>query len=186
MQIISITIFGLQVALLVSVIKEPITKVAVPAVALELICVLVLVILVIFEYQRMIRPPTYVSLYLVSTVTSGPVQIRTLFIRGYAPDQAAILTSSLVCRVLLLVFESWSKKPYLISTRDHSPEELAGIFSRTTFFWLNPILLRGNKKVLTIDDLYPLDHELHSNVLQHRISAAWEKRTLTVDWRQQR
>jgi hypothetical protein len=77
----------------------------------------------------------------------------------------------------LLVLESCSKRSYLKPAEDgYSPEELASVFSRSVFWWLNPILLRGNRKILALEDLYPLNHILESGSLKGRIVRSWEKR----------
>jgi ATP-binding cassette, subfamily C (CFTR/MRP), member 1 len=150
----------------------------VPSAALSLVSALSLVILVGLEHGRSVRPGTIILVYLLASIIAEAVQIRTLYLRHYVVEIARLLCASLACKVLLIVLESWSKKSALIQTEyDYSPEELAGIFNRSTFGWLNPILYLGNRKILAVTDLYPLNSSFRSEGIQARILAAWEKRT---------
>lgn len=148
-----------------------------PSAALSFVSALTLLILVGLEHGRIVRPATLISLYLLASVVAEAVEIRTLYLRGYVVEIARLLCGSLACKVLLLVLETWSKRSHLKPVEDeYSPEELAGIFSRATFWWLNPILFLGNRKILSMTDLYPLNHAFLSKRLQGRILDSWEKR----------
>jgi ATP-binding cassette, subfamily C (CFTR/MRP), member 1 len=145
--------------------------------ALGFIGAVSVVILVGIEHSRILRPSSLVLLYLLATVVADAVQVRTLFLRGYATTLAGLSCGSLASRAFLLVLESCSKKSYLKPVEDgYSPEELASVFSRSVFWWLNPILLLGNRKILALEDLYPLNHVLESSSLKARIVRSWEKR----------
>lgn len=58
---------------------------------------------------------------------------------------------------------------------DYSPEETSGVFTRSIFLWLDKLLLRGFRKQLSIEDLYPLDRALDSYHLHTRFEEAWSK-----------
>jgi hypothetical protein len=157
--------------------KHPLTRLSVAAAALGFVGSLAMVLLIGIEHNRILRPSSLVLLYLLATLVTDAVQIRTLYLRGYATTIARLSCGSLATRALLLVLETWTKKAYLKPAEDgYSPEELASVFSRSVFWWLNPILLRGNRKILALDDLYPLNHVLESGSLRDRIVRAWEKR----------
>jgi hypothetical protein len=168
---------AVQLALLVFWIRNPITSASVPFAAIQFISALAVLFLVAFEHQRIVHPASLLWLYLLASVVSDAVQTRTLFIRGYVPIIARLVASSLACNLALLLVESSSKKSYL-KPADHEfgPEELAGVFSRSVFWWLTPILFLGNRKILNLSDLYPLDRNLRSKPLQERIVIEWEKR----------
>lgn len=42
-------------------------------------------------------------------------------------------------------------------------------------WWLNPILVRGYSHILSLTDVYPLDHDLYSEILRERMEKCWEK-----------
>jgi ATP-binding cassette subfamily C (CFTR/MRP) protein 1 len=168
---------AVQLALLVFWIKTPITKASVPSASIEFVGALAVVFLVAFEHQRIVHPSSLLWLYLLASAVAAAVQTRTLFIRGYVPIISRLTAANLACNLALLIVESWPKKSYL-KPADHEfgPEELAGIFSRSIFWWLTPILFLGNRKILKLADLYPLDRNLRSKPLQERIVIEWEKR----------
>ena len=104
------------------------------------------------------------------------VQIRTLFLRGYVPNIARTLAAEMVLKVILLILENVSKTSYLKPKGgQYAPEETAGVFSRALLAWLNPLFLRGSRKILTVDDLVPLEDKLLGPHLQIVMGDAWEK-----------
>jgi ATP-binding cassette subfamily C (CFTR/MRP) protein 1 len=114
------------------------------------------IILLAIEHNRSIRPSSVLQVYLVASLFSDAVQIRTLFHRGYVPIIARLQCSDLACQVLLLVIESLSKRRWVVPGEvPYSPEDFAGIVSRTVYFWLNPLMFKGNRQILSIDDVYP-------------------------------
>lgn len=50
-----------------------------------------------------------------------------------------------------------------------SPEELSGIFSLSFFTWLIPLMRNGYRKLLTVEDLYPIDSKMSSKLLWTQI-----------------
>ena len=135
------------------------------------------VILVILEKQRTIRPSSLISTYLTAGVLADIIQLRTLTLRGYVPSIVILLSLSVAGKLVALVLESLPKRSHLEPAKvgAYGPEELTGIFGRLVFWWLNPLFLRGSKSLLTLDDLGPLDRELLSGRLQKRVQVLWEK-----------
>jgi ATP-binding cassette subfamily C (CFTR/MRP) protein 1 len=132
--------------------------------------------LVLYEYSRTTRPSTITSLYLLATVVGRSVQLRTLATRDYVPVLTGLLAASLGTQLFLLLLELWSKIPYLLPTEDpYGPEETAGVVNRTFFWWLNPLFLLGNRRILAYSDLTPLDHSFHAVRLQERMHKSWAK-----------
>lgn len=66
------------------------------------------------------------------------------------------------------------KREYLIAEDQlRGPEELSGILSQGVYYWLNQIILKGYRKALSFEDLYPLDDLLSAQSLQLRFSKNW-------------
>ncbi|KAF5718710.1 multidrug resistance-associated 1 [Fusarium mundagurra] len=92
-----------------------------------------------------------------------------------------IPATKIALELLLVVTESRSKQRILKSPySSQAPEELAGILSRTFFWWINPILALGNKKILSGDDIPPIDHLLTSEKLRRDGLKAWDQRARPV------
>lgn len=72
---------------------------------------------------------------------------------------------------MLIVLESQHKSKWVKwNVKDHSPEETSGLFGLSAFVWLNRLFLTGYGKILTLDDLFPLDHNLASEALQAKLA----------------
>jgi ATP-binding cassette, subfamily C (CFTR/MRP), member 1 len=139
---------------------------------------LAITVLVIVEHSRTPRPAKLTSIYLLASITGDFVMMRTLYLRGYVPDLAAVLAATSACKFVLLLVESCHKTSYLKpKSRPFGPVDVAGPFSKGLLWWLNPLLLLGNRKILTLDDLYPLDEDMYSEELRGRMQIAWEKCT---------
>ncbi|KAG4437815.1 hypothetical protein IFR05_006702 [Cadophora sp. M221] len=83
-----------------------------------------------------------------------------------------------VCvELAFLVTECRSKRPFLKSQYQHlSPEETSSVLSRTFFSWINPVLVKGNGKVLNHANLPAVDGKLSSEALRRNIFLAWDQR----------
>lgn len=164
----------LQIPILALWTKEPLTNVAVASSAMQLFCAFVVVILVPLEHDRTTRPSTLITVYLVAAIVTDGVQIRTLFGRSYVPTIARLVSASTGTKAVLLILESWPKTSYLVlSTEELGPEDISGPFARHTFWWLNPLLLLGNRNLLSFNDLPLLDRNLLSEPLRKRMARSW-------------
>lgn len=141
---------------------------------LEFLCAVAISFLSITEYQRTIRPSRTTTTYLLGSILADCVIIRTLYIRHYVPEIAAVTSATLACRLLYLLLESWPKTLMPMNPTT-GRVDVAGPFSRAFMWWLNPMLVRGYSNILSLADVYPLDHDLYSEILRERMETCWEK-----------
>lgn len=127
------------------------------------------------EHCRSLNPSTLLNLYLGATALLDIARLRTAF---YAlPGQALIwiLLSAYVVKLGLLLLEVWEKRRLLLPEyANASPEETSGIYSRMNFWWLNPTFVSGFRKVLSVNDLPPLDDELRAASEATGLRAMWQ------------
>ncbi|KAF5626828.1 drug facilitator PEP5 [Fusarium tjaetaba] len=118
--------------------------------------------LLYLERLRSIRPADLVVVFLI--ISSGcdmALAIQEGF-KGWM-----IPTTRIALKILLIATESRNKQRILKPLySSQSPEELAGILSRTFFWWIIPILALGNQIILSVDDLPPIDQLLTSEKLR--------------------
>jgi hypothetical protein len=89
---------------------------------------------------------------------------------------AAAFTSTVSFKLLVFIIEAIEKRDILLSQYKHySPESTSGIYSRSLFWWLNPLLRDGFKKVLTDEDLYPVDFDMRAEAVQQQLREEWAK-----------
>jgi ATP-binding cassette subfamily C (CFTR/MRP) protein 1 len=151
---------------------------SIAAAVLQLLSALAIAVLAIYEYPRTTRPSRLTSTYLLAAVVADCVLMRTLYMRGYVPKIAPIVSATAGCKVVLLLLESWPKTSYLAPDDiPFGPVDVAGPFNRAFLWWLNSLLLYGYGHILTLSDLYPLDQELYSERLRVRMQHYWDKCT---------
>ncbi|KAI1009685.1 hypothetical protein LB504_003025 [Fusarium proliferatum] len=129
--------------------------------------------LLYLEHVRSTRPADLAVIFLlVSLVCDLVVALQE------GLEEWLIPTTKISLNFLLIATESRSKQGILKSPySSQSPEQLAGILSRTFFWWINPILALGNQIILSGEDLPPIDHLLTSEKLRHDGLKAWDQRT---------
>ncbi|KAK7192380.1 Canalicular multispecific organic anion transporter 1-like protein 2 [Paraphaeosphaeria sporulosa] len=174
---IAIAIYvGLELGLLVLVATGSFrtTGVFIAASILKLVSASIMVVLSIIDHSRSPRPSLLLSVYLSVTMLLDAAEARTLFLS--ADGKPEVIYSSLFCatvalKVLILLLEAKQKTSWVHwDEKEHSPEETSGLFSIGVFFWLNEMFMLGYRKVLSVDDLYPLDKALDSKALHDKFS----------------
>ena len=137
--------------------------------ALTFVLSLCLLPLSSLEHTRSLRPSILLNAYLLLTILFDIAQTRTLWLASDNYDElsfARLFTAGVAIKALLLVLESVQKTRWVtLDAKDHSPEETAGLFGLSTYMWLNQLFFQGYNKILTMDDLFPLDHEMTSERL---------------------
>lgn len=115
------------------------------------------------------------NIYLSLTLLLDAAQARTLFLSSDGKPEltySGIFSAAVAVKAGILLLEARHKSRWVSwDAKKHSPEETSGIFSLGVFFWLNKIFLAGYRKILTLEDLYPLDSSFDAKLLHDRFSA---------------
>ncbi|EXJ85589.1 hypothetical protein A1O1_05954 [Capronia coronata CBS 617.96] len=152
----------------------PKTRASIAAQALSFYIAIVLCGLSHFEHLRSVRPSALLSLYFGVSLLLDTVRARTLWTLQNNVPFAVAFSVSLGFQLALFIFESLEKETgYNRSYETLSKETAGNVFTRSLFWWVNPLLLRGFKQVLEIDQLPQMDNELSSPALQRKIWADW-------------
>lgn len=142
--------------------------------ALTVASVFFMLTLSYLEHLRSPRPAIFFNAYLFLTILLDITQTRTLWLASASVDEitySRLFTTTVVVKALLIILESQHKTRWLSwDTKEHSPEETSGLYSLGAFAWLNKLFLMGYKRSLTLDDLYPLDQAMASNVLHAKFA----------------
>lgn len=170
------TYVGLELSLLilVAVGSFHITSMFVASSVLKLVAALLMIMLSFIDHSKCPRPSVLLNSYLFLTLLLDAVQARTLFLlSGDKPElsYSCIFSAAIFVKVGILLLEAQQKSRWVNwDEKEHSPEETSGIFSLGVFFWLNRMFMDGYKKILTIDDLYPLDNSVKCESLHEEFS----------------
>ncbi|OGM42473.1 hypothetical protein ABOM_008319 [Aspergillus bombycis] len=166
----------LQLALLVKWASPsvPSDRMSVPAASLRVVDALVMFTLSAVEYRRSIRPSTILNIFLLFSLLFDAVQVRTLWLMHDQISLSAIASASLATKVILLILEAQNKRNVLRDPYSSlSPESVAGIFTRSCFWWLNSLLWRGFRALLSPSDIFQVDSDLSSMFLKRRFLFYW-------------
>lgn len=167
---------AIQLALLiVHVLNSSLrTTATIAASGLAFVASLGLCVLSRLEHSRSIRPSPIINGYILLTLVFDLSRVRTLFLDSNSRSITGIFCSMISIKVMVLFAEAIEKRRILLSPyRELSPEETSGIYSKSVFFWLNQLMTSGFHRVLQNHDLYPIDSDMTSQVLQQRMKNAW-------------
>ncbi|KAM7217288.1 multidrug resistance-associated protein 1-like protein 5, partial [Rhypophila decipiens] len=161
-----------------------------PASAAILVAIISLGGLSLLEHSTSPRPAPLIQGYLLLTLLFDAARLRTRWrLTSLGPGAemqqelviiGALQTASFVLKLALLIFESLPKDQYLLpgpidGVPPYSPEEKAGLFSRSLLLWLNTLFLKGYRHKLEVDDLSRIDSALGSEKLTEKVEFAWEE-----------
>lgn len=128
------------------------------------------------EHLHSIRPSAIINVYLLLTLPFDIARTRTLWLDGSTKSVAAVFSSTVGIKWMILIVEAIEKRGILLERyQGKSPEATSGIYSRSFFFWLNSLMTSGFHKVLNNEDLYPIDDEMSSEVLHNSAQQTWNK-----------
>ncbi|KAI0105969.1 putative ABC multidrug transporter [Daldinia grandis] len=170
------TYVGLELSLLilVAVGSFHVTSMFIASSVLKLVSALFMITLSLVDHSKSPRPSVLLNSYLFLTLLLDAAQARTLFLAsGDKPEltYSSIFCAAMAFKVAILVLEAQRKSKWVCwDEKEHSPEQTSGIFSLGVYFWLNRIFMEGYKKVLTLNDLYPLDSSLDGKLLHEEFS----------------
>jgi len=153
-----------------------VTRATLPSAVISLFAAIAILVLSPLEHNRAVRPSTLLNIYLLVSLVFDAVQVRTLYLRKEEPTILGLFSADIGLKGILLLLESTSKRKWLrFPYNGYSPETTSGVFNRSFFWWLNPLLSSGFRKLLTIDDLFATDVELLSEPLSERMEISWNK-----------
>lgn len=146
------------------------TSAAIPDAVIRLVSAITVGLISKISHSRSIRPSTPFAVFLAVTVLFDVAIARTLWLtRAGQPRLPAVFTGALAAKVILLVLEACEKTSIV------SAESRSSIYSRSFFWWLGPLLLKGYRSTLSLKDLDQLEDPLASERLYENITEAWEK-----------
>ncbi|KAL7903374.1 multidrug resistance-related protein [Trichoderma sp. TUCIM 5745] len=154
------------------------TRFSIAAAALSLVAACCIVLLSHIEHVKSIRPSFLLTSYLFTTLLFDAARLRTEWLLSVNVAYAAVLSTSTILKLALLVLENIEKRQILLdSNKTPSTESTSGPFNRGFFVWLNSLLITGWATVLTLHDLPAIYEKLSSEKLAVIFSKRWDKVT---------
>jgi hypothetical protein len=133
--------------------------------------------LLFLEDNRSIRPSDLAVVYISVSLAGDFAEVGTAPYKRWTSVGILPAMGNIFLKLVLLVVESRGKEMILQGPQGQwPPEELAGVFGRALFWWINPILAKGHRNILTVNNLPLLDHTLSSNIRRQLALKAWDQR----------
>lgn len=127
------------------------------------------------EHFKNARPSQLAALYLLCSILFLASRIRTLALIDTSIGPLAPLAASLAARVALFISLQFSTRSSQIDGKTLPPERTAGLLSRYLVSWVMPLLWRGYRRPLGMEDLGAIDEDLHSLATWNKLSLYWSK-----------
>ncbi|KAH8900794.1 P-loop containing nucleoside triphosphate hydrolase protein [Thozetella sp. PMI_491] len=150
------------------------TDIAIPSAVVSLLSAIVIGAVSHYEHTRSLRPSTLLIAFLNLTTIFDVAIARTLWLSMGEYRLAAIFTALLAVKVSLLLLEARKKSGMRLAGKKLPTEAFSSIYSRSFFWWINPLFFKGLRNILTLEDLDDLEKELSSSVLAPKMSTAWK------------
>lgn len=132
------------------------------------------------EHERTIKPSTIISGYLFLSIVLSLPEARTLFSVQTNLAIPILYSVGLGLRVVTLVIESLPKTSILRPAWQNPPPEAAtGVLGLSLFTWINPLLMKGNKEDLTVQNLPELEEDFTADGTgPNKLEVLWRKSKL--------
>ncbi|KAL7945596.1 P-loop containing nucleoside triphosphate hydrolase protein [Trichoderma barbatum] len=171
---------GIQVGSLALVASSRLlnTRFSLATAILNLVAACCIVLISHIEHVKSIRPSFLLTSYLFTSLLFDAARLRTEWLLSVNVAYAAVLSTSTILKLALLVLENVEKRRILVdSSKEPSRESTSGPFSRGFFVWLNSLLISGWATVLTNHDLPAIYEKLSSEKLAVIFTKRWDKVT---------
>jgi len=170
----------LQIVLLAVLATQnvPKTRLSIPSIALNLFAALMFCQSSYLEHTRSVRPSTILTLCLFFSLLFDVARARTLWVMYGTASVAGLFTATVPVKLCILLLELRGKRSLIQpSEKPYPPEATSGIISRSLFWWLNPLFLRGFREALSVEKLFDVDKYLGAGWAGEKLQRAWEKLT---------
>lgn len=132
------------------------------------------------EHTRAIRPSWILNVYFFFTLIFDSARARTLWAIPDNRVPAIVFTTTVALKSLILLLEATEKRRLLRPTYTrYPPEATSSVFNQSFFWWLNPLLINGFGKVLSVEKLFPIDDALAVDATEEKLNSRWNRCTLS-------
>jgi ATP-binding cassette subfamily C (CFTR/MRP) protein 1 len=153
------------------------TEATVIAVVVNVLATLFLSVVSNLEHHRSPRPSSPIGTYLVVTWIFDAARVRTLDATESAEPLRNIAAIAAVVKLCLIVLELKEKRAWLKDPKSFpAPESTANFFNRMTYFWVNPMLLRGYSHPIQEHNLPEVQEQIVGEKNLLSFAERWEQR----------
>jgi hypothetical protein len=130
------------------------------------------------EHRLSTTPSTLLVLYMLACVLGHASELLILSLK-HDREVVYFLIVHVFLELALVILECQNKDSVsLPETQQLTPEERASVLGQSFFWWINPILMKGHRSILTDADLPGTGQKLSSSKLRRDILRSWDQRCL--------
>jgi hypothetical protein len=130
------------------------------------------------QHHRSEQPSALLAIFFALICLLNVARVRSLWLIPHTTGPAVLQTLILLQDAGVLLVESLGKKNALRFPEKFAssgPEPFTGFWNLVGFSWLFETLRRGNRRILSVDDLPDLDYRLDSDGLREKLASTWSK-----------
>lgn len=182
-QLAYLVLLALRVALAAEWALSPVRHVtAIAAAVVAAVEVIPMAVLSYYDHARSLRPSTLLGCYLLTTLMFDIARVRTLWLMHASSAVTSTFTAAFSLKALALVLETIEKRRSIVAiqSKDAAPEETSGPLNRAVFWWVNPLLVVGCRRDLSVIQLPSIGLDMDSETIHHSFESAWAQRMLAA------
>ncbi|KAH8882337.1 P-loop containing nucleoside triphosphate hydrolase protein [Thozetella sp. PMI_491] len=158
------------------------TKLSIPSAILALVSASFAAVLSHHEHAKSYRPSTFIAAFLAPTLLLDATVLRTLWLRNESLQLAVTFSVGVIFKLVSCILEAQGKASIVRGGKNLSPETLSGPYSRIFYWWLTPLLIRGFRQTIQLEDLSSLEPKMTSAFLGEKMRHSWESTNKTKRW----
>ncbi|KAB2571080.1 ABC transporter C family member 4 [Lasiodiplodia theobromae] len=178
-QLAYLVLLALRIALIAEWALSPVRHVtAIAAAVVAAVEVIPMAVLSYYDHARSLRPSTLLGCYLLTTLMFDIARVRTLWLMRASSAVTSTFTAAFSLKALALILETIEKRRSIVAiqSKDAAPEETSGPISRAVFWWVNPLLVVGCRRDLSVVQLPSIGLDMDSETIHHSFESAWAQR----------
>lgn len=178
-QLAYLVLLALRVALIAEWALSPTRHVtAIAAAVVAAVEVIPMAVLSYYDHARSLRPSTLLGCYLLTTLMFDVARVRTLWLMHASSAVTSTFTAAFSLKALALVLETIEKRRSIVAiqSKDAAPEETSGPLNRAVFWWVNPLLVVGCRRDLSVIQLPSIGLDMDSETIHHSFESVWAQR----------
>jgi len=121
------------------------------------------------------RPSAILNAYLLVSLLLDIALVRSLWLADVGAPVRGVFTTVCVVKTAILVLEAWERPSSRTDGEARNPEATSGIYNQGLFWWINPLLLDGFRRLLRPSDLYNLDDSMKTATLSESFHDKWNR-----------
>lgn len=152
------------------------TTASLPAASLEFLASIAVLLLLYVEHVRALRESAFLGLYLSITFLLEIAKCRSYFRRPGLDALGGLAAAAAILRFSIICLEEVPKTSLIIDEnlrKITGAEAAAGFWKRYLYVWLNPLIWKGYRSTISVEDIGEIGAEFSSRHLFEGFHPRW-------------